>query len=531
MSEQQPGDAPSVWGVFTERADATPDDVMLIDERGRRATFASLLAFAERVAAGLAARGVTPGSVVSWQLPTRIDTVVVSLALSRLDVIQNPIIPIYRRREVEAMVRQCGADWLITLETFRGFAHGEMAEQISADTGGHVRVLVLSGALPEDDPAGLSSPKTAARDVRWIYTTSGTTSAPKGVCHSDAALIAGGDSLADALGATSADVGTMFFPFAHIGGPDMLITALRTRMPLVLMEAFDVTVAAALMRKHHVTVSGGGTPFYGKFLEAQRAIPQRRLVPSLRLLAGGGAPMPPRVYHQVVDELGIPVAHGYGMTECPMITQGMPGDSATQLSTTAGRPVRGCEVEVRSAEGAVLGSECQGEVWVRGSMLFQYYLVEGSVVRPHDEDGWFFTGDVGFLRSDGHLVLVDREKDLIIRKGESISPMEIEDVLAQHAAVMDVAVIGLPDAVRGERICAVVQLRSSAPIFDVDAAREYCLAAGLSPNKSPEQVEILDELPKTPTMKTRKQQLRTLFIDEAEDLPSDFFRGTAAVVR
>ncbi len=139
-------------------------------------------------------------------------------------------------------------------------------------------------------------------------------------------------------------------------------------------------------------------------------------------------------------------------------------DSIEQLATTSGRPVLGCEVQIRTEEDDVLPIGEVGRVWLRGPMLFKEYRADGEIIRPFDSDGWMFTGDTGRLEAEGHLVLVGREKDLIIRKGESISPTEIEEVLAAHSAVADVAVIGLPDDRSGERICAVLQLHEVQPI-------------------------------------------------------------------
>ncbi|WP_280464060.1 class I adenylate-forming enzyme family protein [Nocardia carnea] len=499
----------TLWGLLAHRAALAPDSIMLIDEHDHSVTFAAMVQRAQRVAAGLHDLGVRAGDTVSWQLPTRIDTVVLSLALARLGVTQNPIIPVYRSREVAAMVRQCGAAWFVTLENFRGFDHGAMAREIGAENG--LQALVLAGELPVGDPAGLGPPPESGDAIRWIYTTSGTTAAPKGVCHSDGSLIAGGLGVAEALAVSRDDMSTIFFPFAHIGGPDMMIAGLAVGMPILMSEIFEPAAALASMQTYGATVSGGGPSFYTMYLQQQIRTGPEPVVPTLKFLAGGGAPMLPRVYHEVVAGMGIPVLHGYGMTECPMITQGRPGDSEEQLTSTAGRPVLGCEIAVRSESGRPLGPETEGQVWVRGAMLFHHYLVDGDIVVPHDEDGWFFTGDIGYLRPDGHVVLVGREKDLIIRKGESISPMEIEDVLGQHPAVQDVAVIGLPDDVRGERICAVLELVAGAAAPTVAGLREHCLAAGLAPFKSPEQVEVVDSMPKTPTMKIRKHQLRNRF--------------------
>lgn len=507
-------DATSLWDLLALRVEATGGAVAVIDEFDRRLTFAEVAAAAECVAAGLLARGIEPGSTVSWQLPTRIDTMVLSLALSRLGVTQNPIIPLYRAREVKAMLEQCASEWLITLPEFRGFDHAAMADDLRAASGDRLDLLILSDELPVGDPAALPAAPLGRDEVRWIYTTSGTTSTPKGVCHTDGTLIAGGVALADAIDAGPDDVGTILFPYAHIGGPDLLIASLTSGMSLVLMEVYEPVAAVELMRRTGATITGGSTPHYALLLEEQRKSPGTPVVPTLRMVTGGGAPMPEKLFRDALAEIGIPILHAYGMTECPMITSARMSDSVEQLATTSGRPVLGCEVQIRSEENHVLSPGEVGRVWLRGPMLFKEYRTDGEIVRPFDTDGWMFTGDTGKLEADGHLVLVGREKDLIIRKGESISPTEIEEVLANHSAVADVAVIGLPDDRWGERICAVLQLRDGAADVDVDGLRNYCRNAGISPAKFPEEVVIVTEMPKTPTMKIRKQNLRQSVIDQ-----------------
>jgi cyclohexanecarboxylate-CoA ligase len=516
-----PNQASSLWAMVFMRAEASGDDVALRDEFGRQLSFAELAVAAERVAAGLLEHGIAPGSTVSWQLPTRIDTIVLSLALARLDVTQNPIIPLYRAREVSAMVEQCSSQWLITLPEFRGFDHAAMARDLRASSSAALELLILADELPQASPTQLPEPPRGSEQVRWIYTTSGTTSAPKGVCHTDGTLIAGGVALADAIHATSQDVGTVLFPYAHIGGPDMLIAALATGMTLVVMEVFEPTAAVKLMRSTGVTITGGSTPHYALLLEEQRKDPGSPVVPTLRMVTGGGAPMPEQLFRDVLDEVGVPILHAYGMTESPMITSGRMDDTSEQLATTTGRPVLGCEVQIRSEDDAVLSPGEVGRVWLRGPMMFRHYLADGEILRPFDSDGWMLTGDLGKLEAEGHLVLVGREKDLIIRKGESISPSEIEEVLAQHPAIGDVAVIGLPDDRSGERTCAVIQLREPADLLDLAQVREHCRASGLSPAKFPEELVVVAEMPKTPTLKIRKQTLREQVIAQlAEATPS-----------
>ncbi|GAB2825625.1 AMP-binding protein [Streptomyces chlorus] len=513
-TDMPPADATSLWGLLTLRAAATGDAVAVIDESDWRLTFAELVSAAERVAAGLLARGVEPGATVSWQLPTRIDTIVLSLALSRLGAVQNPIIPLYRAREVGAMIEQCGSRWLIMLPEFRGFDHGAMADELRGASDGRLELLILGDELPEADPTALPAAPLGNDEVRWIYTTSGTTSAPKGVCHTDSTLIAGGVALADAIGARPDDVGTILFPYAHIGGPDLLITSLTSGMSLLLMEVYEPVAAVELMRRNAVTITGGSTPHYALLLDEQRKTPGTPVVPTLRMLTGGGAPMPEKLFRDVLDEVGVPVLHAYGMTESPMIASARMSDTVEQLATTTGRPVLGCEVQIRSEDDDVLAPGAEGRVWLRGPMLFKHYITDGGIARPFDADGWMFTGDTGRLEPSGHLVLVGREKDLIIRKGESISPVEIEEVLASHPQVAEVAVVGLPDDRAGERICAVLVLRDGTPGIGVGEIRDHCRDAGLSPVKFPEDVVIVPEIPKTPTLKIRKQSLRQSVIEQ-----------------
>lgn len=503
-----PGLAVSLWDLATRRAATTGDAVALIDEHGRHLTFVEVTSAAERVAAGLYGIGVRQGSTVSWQLPTSIDTVVLSLALCRLGSIQNPIIPLYRGREVAAMLEQCESEWLITPPTFRGFDHAAMAAELSEASGGRIRPLVIDGALPEGDPASLPAHVPGRDEIRWIYTTSGTTSAPKGVCHSDGTLIAGGVSLADAVGFRADDVGTVFFPYAHIGGPDLLVASLATGMALTVMEVYEPTAAVELMRRVGATMTGGSTPHYALLLEEQRKNPDQPVVPTLRMVAGGGAPMPAKLFREFKDEVGVPILHAYGMTECPMITSARMDDTDHQLANTEGRPVLGCELQIRDENDVVLPSGEPGRVWLRGTMLFKNYRSDGEDIHPFDNDGWMFTGDIGRLEPEGHLVLVGREKDLIIRKGESISPSEIEAVLVKHPTVADVAVIGLPDERAGERVCAVLTVVDGVEPISVEEARSFCRDAGLSPAKFPEEVVVVSEMPKTPTLKIRKQSLR-----------------------
>ena len=516
-------DARTFWELLQRRVAATPDTMMLVDEAGRSLSFAEFMDRAERVAAGLAALGVSAGTPVTWVLPTRIETVLMSFALSRLGAVQNPIIHIYRQREVEFCVRQTRAELIVHPGEWSGFDYGAMVSEIVAGLDHDARVLTGYDTLPEGDPATLPpSPEPSGADadaVRWLYYTSGTTADPKGVKHTDASLIAGGVGLARALDMSGDDVGSIAFPYAHIGGPDYMVTMLAAGFGAVLVERFDPAAAVLAYARHGVTMAGGSTVFYQMFLEEDRKSRQangRPAMPALRVLSGGGAPKPPEIYFRVKEQMGVPVAHGYGMTECPMISQGSPHDSDDQLAHTDGHPVHDCEVSIvaMAPDGgeAPAPAGVQGEVRVRGPMLFSGYTDPALDRAAFDARGRFRTGDLGVLGADGHLTLTGRVKDIIIRKGENISAKEIEDVLYTHPKVGAAAVVGLSDRERGERVCAVVETAPDADDLTFEEMVEACLAAGLARQKVPEQLEIFPgALPRNATLKILKHKLREVY--------------------
>ncbi|MFJ2771910.1 AMP-binding protein [Streptomyces sp. NPDC087300] len=510
------GASRTLWELIERRAALTPDAPVLIQSADdpaddRTLTFGALRDRAERVAAGLYAKGVRPGTVVAWQLPTRIETALLSFALARIGAVQSPVIPFYRDREVGFALRESKAEFFAVPGVWRGFDHTEMARKLGAQGG--FTVFEAYDELPDGDPSVLPPPPADGTSVRWIYWTSGTTSDPKGVLHTDRSLIAGGSCLAHALHLSSDDVGSMAFPFAHIAGPDYTVMLLLYGFPAVMFEQFALPDALDGYRRHGVTVAGGSTAFYSMFLTQQRRLPPgERLIPTLRLLAGGGAPKPPEIYHSVVREMGCQLTHGYGMTEVPMITMGAPDDTAENLATTEGLPPEGMRIRITDAAGKELPPGTDGEVRLRGEAVCQGYLDAGQSAGVFDADGFLITGDLGHVKESGHLVLTGRAKDIIIRKGENISAKEIEDLLHQHPAVGDAAVVGLPDPERGERVCAVVEQPQGAPALTLEELTSYLRAEGLATYKLPERLEVVEALPRNETLrKVLKYRLRERF--------------------
>jgi acyl-CoA synthetase (AMP-forming)/AMP-acid ligase II len=203
------------------------------------------------------------------------------------------------------------------------------------------------------------------------------------------------------------------------------------------------------------------------------------------------------------------------MTECPMIAQGSPRDTDDQLAYSEGAPVHGCEITILRPDGSTADPGEEGEVRLAGPMLFRGYLDPVLNEAAFDEQGRFRTGDLGVLRPDGHITLTGRTKDVIIRKGENVSAKEVEDIVYAHPKVGDVAVIGLPDRERGERVCAVVETAPGQEPITLDELVAWCRDAGLMIQKVPEQLVVMDVLPRNATLKILKYQLR----DELKSVP------------
>jgi cyclohexanecarboxylate-CoA ligase len=504
----------NLWELLEARVAATPDAPMLIDQEGTELSFARYRDEAERVAAGLADLGIGEGDVVSWQLPTWPASIVLVAALSRLGAVQNPMLPIYRQREVRFVCGQAGTRMLIVPGTWRGFDYEAMARAIAAELPG-LEVLVADRSLPQGDPTRLPDPPAPPATpedapVRWYYYSSGTTAEPKGAQHTDVTVAAAAIGMCDRLEVTPQDRIGCVFPFTHVAGAVYVCSALRHGCTMIVVESFDAEATPPVLARHGVTLAGAGTPFHQAYLAYQRSHPEASpLFPSCRAYIGGGAPKPPQLHHHVKAELGgVGVVSGYGLTEAPIVTMASVRESDEHLAHTEGAPVGGVDMVLVKLDGTRAGDGEEGEVRVKGPMVMRGYLDSSLDQEAFDEDGYFRTGDLGRFHPSGGLVVTGRVKDVIIRNMENISAKEVEDVLYGHPKVADVAVIGVPDPRTGERVCAVVVPADPADPLDFDEMVAHCRAHDLMTQKLPERLEIVDALPRNPTGKVLKFELR-----------------------
>jgi len=486
------------WGVVAAAAEEHPNRVVAVDDFGRSLTTVELRDAAESVAAGLHELGMRPGSVVSWQLPTTLESAVMLAACARLGVVQNPVIPMLRNAEVSHIAGQIGTELIVIPKQWRGFDHEAMAADLgirswSADYEAPVDAMTPL-RLPCGDPSLLPAPPKTNTDCRWIYFSSGTTAAPKGVRHNDISAIASGASLSERLGFGPDDVYPIAWPFTHIGGIAMLVTSLNTGVRLVLFDVFDPATTADRMATHGPTMLGSAVPFFRAFLEAEHRAGDS-LLPNVRGCVGGGAPIPGEVNQELIETFGVAgVVGAYGLTEFPNCT--CEWFDGPDVGRDVGPAGPGVEARV-----------IDGELQLRGTQCFLGYVDESLNEAAFTVDGWFRTGDLAEIGEDKRIRIVGRLKDVVIRNAENISATEVEEAVLFHDAVADVAVIGLPDSRTGERVCAAIVLIPGASI-DVPALAEHCIGLGLAKYKCPEQIVFIDAIERNPMGKIQKDKVR-----------------------
>ncbi|WP_018335460.1 AMP-binding protein [Actinomycetospora chiangmaiensis] len=476
-----------------------------------RLTYAALADRVARTTAGLRGLGVGRGDVVSLQLPNWWEALVVHLAVLRLGAVSNPLMPILREREMRFALRTARSKVLVVPGVFRGFDHAALGRTLREELDDLAHLVVVRGdgelrfdALDGDDPA--AAPGREPTDPAVLLYTSGTESDPKGAVHCHETLAAEDASMIAHLGLTADDVVWMPSPVAHVTGVLYgfhLATMLATTV--VYQDVWDPGAALALVERERCSVTVAATPFLHGIVHH----PDRDAhdLSSLRVFACGGADVPPGLVLDATAALDCLVVRVYGSTEIPTATAGHASDPPAQRAGTDGRPVGAAELRVVDETGTDLPSGTAGMLLARGPEMFAGYLGRPSPF----EDGWFPTGDLGSLDDDGFLTVTGRSKDIILRGGENLSAKEIEDLLYTHPDVADVVVVAVPDPVMTERACAVVVPRPGAEVT-LASLGAFLLGQGVARQKCPERLEIVAELPRTPTGKVQKFKVRSALV-------------------
>ena len=467
----------------------------------------------DRIARGLTALGVRHGDVVSWQLPNWWEFIALSLACARIGAVANPIMPIFRQRELKFMLDFGESKVFVVPKSYKGFDFEVMANGMRSDLPFLQHLVVLNGEgvnsfdalLLRDDTPVLSGKGLMPDDVSLLMYTSGTTGEPKGVMHTSNTLFANLHGFIDAYGLTQKDVILGASPMAHLTGFGYLaMIPLILNATTVLQDIWEPHQALELIRDEGVTFSMASSPFVVDLCNAAEA--GGTVSSQFANFCCAGAPIPPILIERARRVLGLAVSSAWGMTECGAVTVTEPARTNEKSGSTDGRPLPGIEVKVVDVAGQPLPAGQTGGLLVRGCSLFAGYLK-----RPHlnatDSEGWFDTGDLAFLDADGYVRINGRSKDLIIRGGENIPVMEIENLLYKHPAVATVAIVGYPDARLGEKACAFVTVKPGYS-FTLEDMSRYLSENQVTRQYHPERLELMEELPKTPSGKLQKFKLR-----------------------
>jgi len=495
----------------------------------QRFTYRELGAMADRIAVGLSRLGIGRNDIVACQLPNWWEFSLVYLACSRIGAVMNPLMHIFRERELSftarARLQQGGRS---SRTQFRGFDFEAMLRALQPSLPDLRHVLAVGGQGPDSFEARLTEPawerepdareiltrsRPGADDVMQLIYTSGTTGEPKGVMHTANTAMSNIHPYAERMRLTGDDVVLMASPLAHqTGFLYGLMMPVVLQSTAVLQDIWDPGQAADLIRQEGVTFTMASTPF---LTDLARTVSQSgKPIPSLRTFLCAGAPIPGPLVEQARSALGAKIVSAWGMTENGAVTTTLPDDDDERSVNTDGRPLPGMEVRIADSDGGELPTGEIGRLLVRGCSNFGGYLK-----RPHlnntDADDWFDTGDLAYVDDRGYIRISGRSKDVIIRGGENIPVIEIEALLYRHPAVAQVAIVAYPDERLGERACAFVVPKPGQSL-DFAAMIAFLKSQKLATQYMPERLEIRDALPATPSGKIQKFKLRDLLKEASQ---------------
>jgi cyclohexanecarboxylate-CoA ligase len=505
----------TVYQALCAQARQSPEKTLIVD-RGHRVSYREAVTLADRLAAGLHARGVGPGDVVSVQLPNWCWFPLLEYALARLGAVCNPLPPIYRHRELRFMLGLVAPKVAIVPGLFRGFDHVAMFDELR-----HSLPLEHVFVAEGEPAAGMSSIEallgdssrlppsdTRADALSEIAFTSGTTGEAKGVMHTHNTNLCPVHGLIRRQGLGSGDVVLMASTFGHntgfVYGGQLPVVLGGT---VVLMESWDPGKALDLIERERVTWCMGATPFLSDLCRgmAERAPGCTR---TLRVFLCSGAPIPRSLLAEARARIGCAVVSGWGMTEIGLATLSDVEDEGEQAADTDGRCMDGSRIRILDPDDKDVAPGEEGDIVARGPALFVGYFRRPQMTAgSFTPDGWLRTGDRGRLDATGNLRITGRSKDIIVRGGENIPVVEIEDLLHKHPKVRSVAIVGVPDSRLQERACAVViPIEGEALTFEEMTA--YLAERQLAKHYFPEFLILQDSFPMTPSGKVQKFLLR-----------------------
>ncbi|MBT2664085.1 AMP-binding protein [Bacillus sp. ISL-4] len=508
-----------------------PDKMAIIDKKSSF-TYKQLGKLVDRIALGLLHIGLGKGDVVSFQLPNWNEFIILHYAVTRIGAISNPLIPIYRDREIGYMVGMAESKMIVVPEYFRGFYYPDMIERLSHQWPSMKHKYVIGDSAPngmklfsslfeepwEDrmDSSILDEITHDPNDVTEIIFTSGTTGSPKGVMHTHNTLCISTNFWIDRLQLTSDDVLFMASTFAHQTG-----FGYGVRLPThiggtgVYQDIWNPREFIDWVEREKITFTAGATPFLQDTVQMEGI--ERYDLNSLRVFVALGAPIPRHLVKEAMEKVPFKILSGWGQTEDGLVTLTRLEDPEEKLTNTDGIPFPGMELKVVDFEGEVCAPNIEGSLLVKGPALFVGYFKQIDDTLAEYSDGWFITGDRAFIDEDGYIRISGRNKDIIIRGGENIPVAYVENVLYEHPDISSAQVIAVPDSRLQEKACACISMKMGKSPITMDSMQEFLSEKGLAKQYWPEFLEIMDEFPRTASGKIQKFRLREMINEKIID--------------
>jgi len=511
-----------VHDVILESCRRNPGKLALVDTScDRRVTYAEYGDLVESLARGLVSAGLAPGEVVGIFLPNSWEFAITYHAATLAGGIPTLLNPAYREREIRYQLENSEATFLITdAPLIDGVNLGGLpqlrrvfttrAQQSPAGCEPFANLLRPSSAkLPQ--AAGNSALTIAA-----LPYSSGTTGLPKGVMLSHHNLVANVYQLLgpDAAMLTDADTMLCFLPLYHIYGLTVGLTMMLTLGgTLVLMPRFDPQKLCALLIQEGVTMM----PMVPPAINALCQVAEAGKVPAnhkVRWIKSGAAPLAPELARRCTDLTGIIVNQGYGMTEASPVTHvGYIAPPEMNRPASIGQPLAQTECRILDLNDREVAPGEAGELVMRGPQFMLGYWKEPQATAAVMRDGWYYSGDIVRIDEDGFYYVLDRRKEMIKYKGFPVAPAEVEAVLLEHPAVRDCGVVAKPDADAGEIPCAFVVVREGIVTSEkLDQELRGFVADRLAHHKQPREVHFVDAVPRTPSGKILRRELRKIVV-------------------
>ena len=505
-----------------------PDAIAIVDyrtESGEKIlmTYRELAEKAERVAVALAHYGVEKQDVVSFQLPNWWEFVVINLACLRIGAVSNPLMPIFREHELSFMVDFAESKVLIIPKTFRGFDHEKMIEGmrdklpqlnhvfvVGGDGENSFEAALLNHRLTTDSAALFKTRQLDPNDVVLMLYTSGTTGMPKGVMHCANTFLFSVDKMLERCELTQDDDVFMGSPLAHLTGfmyGMWMPMVLKTKM--IFLDVWNVDLGWQLMAEENASFAMGATPFLADLSGSEKrdSCNSERF----RIFVCGGAPIPSALAEKATAALSIKLMAVWGMSECGVVTTTKLNDPPEKIFGSDGVAVPACEVKIVDEQNKSLPIGEEGRLLEKSPSTFIGYLKRPEAYDV-DENDFFDTGDLARMDSDGYIRITGRSKDIIIRGGENIPVVEVENILYKHGDIIDCAVVAMPDERLGELGCCFVTVNMGVS-FTFQNMIDYLLDNQLAKNYLPEHLEIINDMPRTASGKIQKFQLREMAKD------------------